>query len=123
MNNRKAVTIGDREITVREMTVGEVVAWFKALEPTETKPAGGAVSAADTVDNYLFWEITLSEIVRMTDLERADLDQLAPSEIQPIIDACKEVNPLFFAFRGRMIAVGERMLQGSAAASSASPAS
>lgn len=111
MRLTRDVTLG-REldpIQVRELTVGEIRSWLRNAE---------SLDAGDTVSLLLFEEVTLDELRLFIDLNMAMLEILTPSEIAQLIEAAQELNPRFFAMRGRLAEVGRR-LQTSGSAPSA----
>ena len=100
MRAAREVMIGERRVMVRAITVGEIRAWLKALEKTE-----GSI-----VDGALFADFTLDDLARMSDLSVAEMDDLTPSEIGTVRDACKEINFDFFALRARLVKLAEGTL-------------
>lgn len=101
MRITKQITLGDRDITVRELTVADIRAWLKSLEsPAEPDIVGAAL--IDGVD--------LADLAIMTDLPAAVIDASSPSELRAVFDACREVNADFFALRGRLEQIGRAAL-------------
>lgn len=90
----KTVVIGDRRVTVRELTVGEVRVWLNQLgsEPSEL------------IGDALFEDISLGELYQMTDVSLSDLDNFTPSELREVVTIAKELNPDFFGMRARLTA-------------------
>lgn len=88
------VEVGGRSVRVYELTVGEVRAWL----------ADPAAQGQDIVALGLFEDVSLADLVRMTDLEPGELDGLLPSQLRQVADACREANPHFFALVGRIAA-------------------
>lgn len=84
------IIIGDTPVTVRELTVAEVRDWAREIEcgGREIDPAGDA----------LFDDVTAADIRLMSNATSDVLDGL-PSEIRPLADLCKKVNPHFFRLR------------------------
>lgn len=94
----KKIEVGGIEVTVRELTVSQVRDWIKsALHDT-----------GDAVDWLLMDGISLHDVKRMCDLTDSALDALTPSEVRFVCDAIREVNPDFFALRGRLKLLAER---------------
>lgn len=85
------VTIAGRLVTVKEMTVTDVREWVKAIE-TGILPVdpGGAAT---------FEDVGLLDMALMSDAPADWLAGFAPSELQPLADLCKKVNPHFFRCR------------------------
>lgn len=83
--------IGDKEVTIKEMTVGEIRRMLAAEHVEET-----AEQPIDVVGEILC-EMSLSDILGMTDMSRDELEALAPSQINELAKKCMEVNAAFFA--------------------------
>jgi hypothetical protein len=99
MRLTKEVQIGERRITARELTLAEVRAWLADLSGV----------AADLIGDDLFDGITLGELTRLCDLPAADAESMTPSELQFVVDACREANPHFFGLRARLLARGRAL--------------
>ena len=84
MRKRKTIKIDDRELTVKELTVGQILGLYDVLS--------GDASMGDMLGRGL--EL-LPELVEGLDPE--ELKALAPSEIGIIIAAVREVNAAFFS--------------------------
>jgi hypothetical protein len=102
MRRVKTITVADREVAVREMTVREIRDWLKDMEAD----AGDA----DYLGMSLLEGVTLADVARMTDLSVADMDGFLPSEIDTIVAACQEVNPGFFRVAAPMLGIVRRAL-------------
>ena len=92
VTNTKEMTLGDKSVIVRELTVLQVRDWLAEMQQPST--------SRDPVDEALFPDCSLTDLQRMTSLTAADIDQLRPSQLRQVIDLCKELNPSFFAFLG-----------------------
>lgn len=115
----KQVALDDgREINVRELTVGEIRAWFTDLDSDLPMPAadpadgtagqdGPDTSAADVFSDLLLAEISLDDLARMTDLSVTDMNGLTQSELRSVLDCAKQINPYFFDLRTRLIESGK----------------
>lgn len=90
MRRTDTVKLGDHSVTLRELTVGEVRGMLMS-RPEQ-----------DTVDYLLFDDITLGELVQMTDLSLSDLDKFTQSELDTVRLKAKELNPHFFAMLNRI---------------------
>ncbi|MBF0602136.1 MAG: phage tail assembly protein [Nitrospirae bacterium] len=95
MKRMKEISIGDRVVTVRELTVSEVRAWFKDL-------SGMRDNSIDLVNEALMADASLGDMVRMSNITMDDLDNLTPSQIETLLAVCREVNPHFFQLRHRL---------------------
>lgn len=109
----QSLQLGELRVTVRELTVGEVRAWMKRMAETGNP---------DPVDDTLIQEISLVDLQSMTDLEHEHLEDLTPSQLRQLLDACREVNRDFFALRERIEALGLRVLSQLSSSSKETPA-
>lgn len=100
MRVEKTVTIGDREVVVREMTLGEIRAWLKEAS---------ALTLVDTVDALLFEEFRPSDLKAMVGPD-VDLDAFGPADLRELYAVCREVNADFFAMQARAVMQGRQML-------------
>jgi len=78
MRKRDVVRIDDREITVKELTVQDVLEMFDFQEG----------------DN--FWTLAQRHLPKATDLSVEDMQKMAPSELETVFEKWKEVNASFF---------------------------
>lgn len=99
---KQVVPLGEISVTVRELTVGEIRQLLKSL-------AEG--SDGDLVEYAVLEEIGLRELQLMTDLEPEIMEDLAPSQLRQVYEACREINKDFFALRARIEDVGRRVLE------------
>ena len=111
MTLTKTIEVGDQAVHVKEITVAELRQWWAEVQAGE--------SGGDAVDGALFADMALTDLTRMTDLTTEVLDQLTPSEIRLVIDACREVNPDFFGMQERLANIGRSLLSGISNAPSA----
>lgn len=102
MTLTKTIPLGALSVTVRELTVGEIRAWLK-------RTADGA--GDDLVGDTLIAEISLADLMAMTDVKQDDLDNLTPNQVRELFDACREVNKDFFGLRERIEETGRRLLE------------
>lgn len=90
MRRTETLKLGDNSVTLRELTVGEVRGMLLS-RPEQ-----------DTVDYLLFDDITLGELMQMTDLSKETIDNLTQSELDTVRVKAKELNPHFFAMMNRI---------------------
>lgn len=90
MRRTETLKLGDHSVTLRELTVGEVRGMLLS-RPEQ-----------DTVDYLLFDDITLGELMQMTDLSKETIDNLTQSELDTVRVKAKELNPHFFAMLNRI---------------------
>lgn len=85
------VVIAERTVVVRELTTTDVRDWMRTIElGTRTcDPAGDA----------LFEDVGIEDMAIMSDADAAWMSGLGPSELRPLADLCKKVNPHFFRLR------------------------
>lgn len=93
----KKLTIEGRAITVRELKFGEIEAWELELEASIKNSTAGAA------DMMLMENYSVSDLLRMTDLTKADLDEMPPSVLDEVYKDCLEVNGRFFALRAHLV--------------------
>jgi hypothetical protein len=85
------VEVAGRSVTVSEMTVADVRDWVTAVE-AGTLPV-------DPAGNAAFDDVGILDIALMSDADPEWLMALAPSELAPLAEACRKVNPHFFRVR------------------------
>lgn len=95
----REIKLDSRAIVVKELTVEEIRAWLFSK-----------VSPGDLVDSMLFDEFALSDLEVLTDLTAAEINALAPSEIEKVLPVVKEVNARFFVMRERTATIGRQIL-------------
>jgi len=101
----KTVEIDGRTITVRELTVAEVRAWFHALEQADQADA-----EVDIIAEGLLQGASFADICRVSDLEPDGVDALTPSDLNRLVAAAREVNPDFFSLKDRLVSIGQAAL-------------
>lgn len=87
----KIVKIGDREVTVYELTVKEVRNMAKAAENKE-----------DPLANWLIEDAPLNVLAAMSSVDEESFEDWRPSEIKRLAKVCEEVNPDFFDMNRRI---------------------
>ena len=95
ITNSKELQLGNISVTVRELSVLQVRAWLAELLTPQAQ--------RDLVDEALFTECSISDLLRMTSLTREQVDGLRPSQLREVIALCKELNPDFFGLMGRLV--------------------
>lgn len=96
MSATKQVDVDGRAVTVRELTVGEVRDWVTEIE------SGG--KTIDVAGEFVFEDCSVDDLVRMSDMPREAFDDMAPSQIEPIREAARALNPGFFRVRAAVAA-------------------
>lgn len=89
MRIRKTIKLDDREITVKELTVKEILDVGNRLADQDKDSSVTLDSIREALDQHLSLGVEGVTV--------ADLMEMAPSEIDTIYQAFKEVNKVFFA--------------------------
>lgn len=96
ITNSKELLVGNISVVVRELTMLQVRTWIAEM----TAPASGEL---DLVDEGFFADCAISDLKRMTSLTDEQINHMRPSELRQVIALCKELNPDFFGFLGRLL--------------------
>lgn len=104
MKKTKEIKINDRTVTVRELTVAEVRNWELDIKSENM--------TYDLISEALIKGASLADAVRMSDVTMEDMDTMTPTDVESIIDGCREVNPHFFALRENLLRMGEKLSPG-----------
>lgn len=99
----RQVQIGSLAVTVRELTVGEVRDWLASVESGQT--------LVDAAGEYVFEDASVQELARMCDLPVFGFDAFTPSEIEPIRQAARDLNPHFFGLRAAVAAAQKSIVR------------
>ena len=100
MRVERKVLVGDREVTVRELTLGEIRRWIaEAEQPPE--PSQDVMAAMAMLEDPADHQALIG-LERMTDYPFAALEALSPSALRDLLAACREVNADFFGMLGRV---------------------
>lgn len=94
----REVQLGEKRVLVKELTLAELRAWLAE--------AAGRLTV-DLVDEvFADQDILVSDIPFFSEIPADALSDLAPSEIDPLVTAIREVNARFFViWRKRLAAV------------------
>lgn len=104
----KSVNLEDgREVLVKEILPGEYRVWLASLEQAEPDVVGDLLDLGDG--------LVMNDLALMSDLTRADMDSIPPSQLRRVADAAREVNRDFFAWRAKLAGAGLAVLQTPAA--------
>ncbi|QRY79636.1 hypothetical protein JVX91_00545 [Pseudomonas sp. PDNC002] len=87
----RMVPLGSLSVTVREMTVAQV----RQLMDT--------ITADEVGDNLLGGVLRLHDLSAMSDLTTKQIDELRPSQLEEVAQACREVNRHFFEMLERLV--------------------
>jgi hypothetical protein len=94
----KTIEVAGITVKIQELTVAEI---RDALKMEESD--GKSAADSDAVDMFLFEDISLPDIRRMTDLTIEKMAGMKPSELRQVAETCREVNSDFFSLRGRVL--------------------
>ena len=101
---------------IQRLTVREIYDLFdRAVRSPEDNEAQEAESP-DWIGNTLFDDVTLRDILTFTDLNREQILEMYPTDVEKIIVEVKKENPHFFAACRRLEEAGrnlDRVLTGS----------
>lgn len=89
-------------VTVKELTVGEVRNWLLDVETGRGEEPLHALALE---------ECSLADLARMGDIEVSALEDYTPSELAPLGEAAKALNPHFFRVRAALSGVARLILQ------------
>jgi hypothetical protein len=90
MHTSTEVDLGeDGKVCVLELRVRDLRAWLKQSEQAKSP-------SDDAFGQWLFAELTLTDLLVFTDLTVEDIEDLAPSQLARIIEEIKTVNAVFF---------------------------
>lgn len=81
-------------VTVREMTVQQVRSLLQ--------DAGQESERFDVVDNWLLPDVSMGDLKRMSTLTDEQIADMLPSQLRTVMEACRELNPDFFALVARL---------------------
>lgn len=97
----RTVTLDHRNltVTVAELTVGDIRDWLREVQELQ---------GFDLVDGALFQEegASIDDVLRMTDLDKGEIDRLTPADLAKVLEKCRKVNPHFFRFRAAVLELG-----------------
>lgn len=106
------VFVEGREVTVRELTVGETRAWFADFVQYATQLKQQQLQQQqlqqDALSLVLFEEISLRDISMLTDLPAISIEPLHLTSLKQLVQAIIAVNPEWYDLRKRLMAMGEK---------------
>ncbi|MBF0273473.1 MAG: hypothetical protein HQL98_15600 [Magnetococcales bacterium] len=106
------VAIGERQVTIREPLVDELLGLLKQFREQDGQ-------SQDVFGDHVLGELSFREIEMFTTLSATELGLFTLSELAEIGKACREFNPLFFAWKDQLVRAIRS--QPSSAASSPAP--
>jgi hypothetical protein len=109
---------GPLQVTVRELTVAEIRAWA-------TEDAANAIAPGgywrDPIHATAFEGLGLDELARFCDWPVESFERFTPSELQPVLDAAKGLNPHFFRLQAAVNGKASRLTHSAPPANSIAP--
>ena len=108
----RSVSVGDRLVTVRELTVREVRDWLADAD---------CGAPDDPIHALAHEDCSLSDLARMSDIAARDLEDYTPSELEALVATARKLNPHFFRVRAALSGVARLMLREAAALVSTAP--
>lgn len=99
---REVALPDDFQVTVKELTVGEVRNWMLDAETGVSE---------DPLHALALEECSLADLSRMSDIDARALEDYTPSQLAPLVAAAKELNPHFFRVRAALSGVARLMLK------------
>lgn len=106
------IAVGERPVTVRELTIAEVRSWVAECE------AGAAV---DPLRSLVFDDCSLDDLARMCDLPASEMEVYQPSALAELHDKCRAMNPHFFKVREALMSVSRALRSGLDSMTSTAP--
>ena len=94
MRKEKVVKLGELDVTVHELTVGEVRLWLQNVDDKKD---------TDVFAELLVDELSLTDLARFSTISSEQLDALTQSELSLLVATSKELNPYFFALRAKLM--------------------
>ncbi len=88
------VPVGDGCIVVRELTFAEVRAWVNESAASTTR---------DPLHAMAFDDFGLDELARMCAADAEALEAYSPSQLAPVVEAARKLNPHFFQVRATLL--------------------
>jgi len=101
MRKQKKATIGDKEVVVKELTIGEVK---NALEEIDKRKEPHVIE-------LLFPDVPAIVLSMSTGLSAEEFEHFTQSEMEQLISVFKEVNPFLSGLLKRLAEAAKRLLE------------
>lgn len=101
MRKLAEASLGDRKVTVKELTLDEIDTWLNEAKNRVT------VSLVDELFDDK--DLTISDLPFFAEIKAEDLRGFAPSELEPLVDKIREVNARFFVTWQRRLSETRQM--------------
>ncbi len=82
--------------------LGTVDVVCRELSVSAIRQLLGDSSAQDITSAGLFEDLRLGDLPLFTNLTQSQIDEALPSQLEPVIEGCKEANPHFFGMLVRL---------------------
>lgn len=102
MRIQKTLNIGEHQVTIQELTVADIRGLMVTSLVGQAIAEDSDLQADLILRSALLADLSLDELAAMTSLSPAGLDSFSQSELQQLVDACRDLNPLFFGMRARL---------------------
>lgn len=114
MRLTRDLAVGGAPVQVRELTVAEIDAWW-ADTKREIAAAPSDTRDIDVIAGRLCGDFTLADLRRVSTITDDQFRGATQSELGDLMDAARELNPLFFQLRAEIGAlIGLSLMQSSA---------
>lgn len=110
-----SVPAGSLTVMVRELTVRETRDWATSVEQ--------GLIEVDPIAFLALEGTSLQDMEFMTDKTMAELETLAPSDLEEVAAVCRKLNPHFFRLRSGMTGAALLMQEEARRVTSSGPAS
>jgi hypothetical protein len=94
LSHSTVITVAGREVIVRELTVKAARALIQSDQDT------------DVIGSALLEDVRLLDLPLFTNLTLQEIDEMYPSDLRTVVEACKSINPDFFGMVARFIRPG-----------------
>ena len=98
----KAIQIQSKTFTVREMSVTELRAWWNNI----ATPG----HACDVCNEYAVPGISLDDLAMLCDVDVSEFDEFTASDLAPLSEVARELNPHLFRLRETVAEASARVL-------------
>lgn len=122
MRHTRDVDAGGATVQVRELTVTEIDSWWADTRREIAAAPETDAREIDVIAGRLCGDFTLTDLRRVSTITPEQFRAATQSELAALMDAARELNPLFFQFRAEIGALAGLALMKSSATDATSPA-
>lgn len=105
MSVERPETIAGRDVVFLELTLDEIRHWLAGVAAAD--PAA-LPEPSDLADSLLFPDFDIQDVLQMTRLQKADMGEMTPAQIEAVHARCKAINSRFFSMRDHLAEVGRQ---------------